>query len=147
MTRIGTKLLGLMCGIYAFNITPTHASEWLCSPIGGNATTILDRVVTETSSISNVPAGKISNLSDKGGTYSNKYGSFDFENISYYDGNRFVVFIGQETHRSGEGVINYIANYDFNGDTLDKSGTLVIRSTQGMATTYNLIAYNCDLLD
>ena len=37
------------CAIYAFNITPTHASEWLCSPIGANATTILNKVITETS--------------------------------------------------------------------------------------------------
>ena len=93
-----------------------------------------------------VPAGKLSNVSDKGGKFSNKHGSFDFKNISFYESNRFLIFIGQETIRSREGVIQHIANYDFNGDKKDKSGILVIRSTRGMATSYNLTAFNCDWL-
>ena len=146
MTRIGTRLLGLMFGIYALNFTPVQASEWLCSPIGSNATTILNKVVTETSSSSKVPTGKLSNLSDAGGKFSNKNGSFEFENISYYEGNKYLGFLGQRTIRSGEGVIQYIANYDFNGNKLDKSGVLVVRSTRDMAFSYNLTAFNCDLL-
>ncbi|MDP7407637.1 MAG: hypothetical protein QF495_12975, partial [SAR324 cluster bacterium] len=82
---------------------------------------------------------------ERGGKWSTQNGSVEFENISYFEGNQYIVFMGQKIYRN-EGVINGITNFDFNGDKLDKSGKLVIRFTRGMALSYNLTALNCDWL-
>jgi hypothetical protein len=146
MKRISIKVIGLIVGIHGLNITSVQASEWLCAAIGGKTISIVGtRVFTEDKR--GTPTAKLSDVSKIGGRFSDKHGSFDFENLSYYESDDFIEFMGQKIKRRNDGSISIMEYYDFSGFKSEKMGKLVVRVQNGGASThYHLRAYQCDAL-
>ena len=147
MTQTSTKLMIFAISFCLLHISPTHASEWLCAAIGAKTITILKNKVVAGDMETATPPAKLSDLSKIGGRLSNKYGTFDFENLSYYETDEFLEFMGQKIKRRNDGSISIMEYYDFTGNKSEKTGQLVLRIQHGGASlTYDLIAYQCDAL-
>lgn len=87
---------------------------------------------------------KLSEVSENGARYSDRYNNLYMKNISYHEDDGFLEFMAQKTNRREDGSISVIWNLDFSGFKSKKEGALVIRlQNGGVSSHYDLAAFKC----
>jgi hypothetical protein len=119
------------------------AGEWLCDPLGGKKISVWpDRIYV--SDHEDPTPVKLSEVSENGARYSDRYNNLYMKNISYHEDDGFLEFMAQKTNRREDGSISVIWNLDFSALKPEKEGALVIRSQAGgVSTHYDLAAFKC----
>jgi hypothetical protein len=90
------------------------AGEWLCDPLGGKKISVWpDRIYV--SDHEDPTPVKLSEVSENGARYSDRYNNLYMKNISYHEDDGFLEFMAQKTNRREDGSISVIWNLDFSG--------------------------------